>query len=157
MEATVTQAETDFASYAKLSESDQKALEQALASIPDDILSTGDRQWIESRIRNHLQKQGILDTGGGVLGMGEIPAVAFVGRALACLAANYSTLQGISNNQPADKVATSMARTVTGCVSGDADAIKADILRYRSQIGRALEALRLPALRAALLAGDSAG
>jgi hypothetical protein len=47
-----------------------------------------------------------------------------------------------------------MARTVAGCVSGDADAIKADILQYRSQIGRALDALRLPAMRAALLAGD---
>lgn len=150
-------AETDFASYARLSESEQEVLVQALASIPDDILSTGDRQWIESRIRNRLEKEGVLNTGSGVLGLGEIPAVAFVGRALACVAANYSTMQGISNNQPADKVAASMARAVTGCVSGDADAIKADILRYRSQLGRALEALRLPALRAALLAGDSSG
>lgn len=154
----MTQAtETDFAYYAKLSESEQEALEQALASIPDDILSTGDRQWIDSRIRNSLQRSGVLDTASmtGPFQIGEIPAVAFVSRALGCLASNYSTLQGISNNQPADKVAGSIARTVLGCVPGDADAIKADILQYRSQLGRSFDALRLPALRAALLAGPA--
>ncbi|MGH3914356.1 MAG: hypothetical protein ACRDTC_13270 [Pseudonocardiaceae bacterium] len=154
MEATVAQVtETDFASYARLSESEQEVLEQALASIPDDILSTGDRPAIESRIRNRLEREGILTTG-GPLQMGEIPAVAFVGRALACLAGSYVTLRGINNNQPADAVAGALARTLAGCVSGNVDAIKADILQYRSQVGRACEALGLPALRDSLLAGD---
>ena len=148
----MTQAKnTDFASYAQLSESEQKVLEQALSSIPDDILATGDRPSIESRIRNRLQREGLLDTE-GPLQTGETPAVAFVGRALACLASSYVALRGISNNQPADVVAESMARSVAGCVPGGADAIKADILQYRSQVGRACEALGLPALRDALLA-----
>lgn len=150
----MTQAtETDFASYARLSESDQEVLEQALASIPDDVLSTSDRPSIESRIRNRLQREGVLTTG-GPFQMGEIPPVAFVGRALSCLASSYVTLRGISNNQPADAVAGAIARTLVGCVSGTADEIKADILLYRSQVGRACAALGLPALRDALLAGD---
>lgn len=153
----MTQAtETDFASYARLSESEQKVLEQALASIPDDILSTGDRPSIESRIRNRLQKEGILQTG-GPLQMGEIPPVAFVGRALACLASSYVTLRGISNNQSAEAIAESIARTLVGCVSGDFEAIKADILQYRKQVGCALESLGLSALRDVLLASDQAG
>jgi hypothetical protein len=156
MEAKVTQAtETDFAFYAQLSESEQEVLEQALASIPDDILSTGERPAIESRIRNRLQKEGVLNPP-GPLQIGEVAAVAYVGRAVACLASSFVTLQGISNNQPADRVAESIARAVAGCVSGNADAIKADILQYRRQVGRALEALGLPSLRAALLAGGSA-
>jgi len=147
----VTQAtETDFAYYAQLSESEQEVLEQALASIPDDILSTGDRQSIESRIRNRLLKEGIL-AAPGPLQTTELPPAAFVGRALGCLAANYVTLRGISNNQPADAVAQAIARSVAGCVSGDTDTVKADIMKYRSQIGRALAALDLPALRDALL------
>lgn len=145
--------ETDFASYARLSESEQEVLEQALASIPDDVLSTSDRPAIESRIRNRLQKEGIL-AAEGPFQMGEIPPVALVGRALACLASSYVTLRGISNNQPADAVAGALARTLAGCVPGTADEIKADILLYRSQVGRACEALGLPALRDALLASD---
>jgi hypothetical protein len=143
---------TDFASYAHLSESEQEALEQALAALPDDILSTGDHQWIETRIRNRLQKEGVLDER-TLLQIGEIPAVAFVSRAIGCLASSYVTLRGINNNQPADAVAGSIARAVAGCVSGGTDAIKADILQYRSQVGGALQALGLPALRDALLAG----
>jgi hypothetical protein len=150
---------TDFASYAQLSEAEQEVLEQALASIPDDILSTGERPSIESRIRNRLQREGVLDpmATGGFLPAGEIPAVALAGRAVGCLAASYVTLRGISNNQPSDAVAGAIARTVAGCVSGTADEIKADILQYRNQVGRALEALGLPALRDALLADHSAG
>lgn len=152
VEATVTQAmKTDFAYYAQLSESEQEVLEQALASIPDDILSTGDRQSIESRIRNRLVKEGALAPP-GPLQATEIPPVAFVGRALGCLASNYVALRGISNNQSTDAVAQAIARIVAGCVSGDADAIKADVVQYRSQVGRALEALGIPALRDALLA-----
>lgn len=149
--------ETEFAYYAKLSAAEQEALEQALESIPDDILSTGERQWIDSRIGNSLKRSGVLDTAGmsGPLQFGDIPALVFVSRAAGCLAANYATLQGISNNQPPEKVAAAIARTVTGCVSGTADEIRADILQYRSQIGRAFDALRLPSLRAALLAGHS--
>ncbi|MGH3941437.1 MAG: hypothetical protein ACRDTG_22955 [Pseudonocardiaceae bacterium] len=89
--------------------------------------------------------------------MGEIPPVALVGRALTCLASSYVSLRGISNNQSADAVAGALARTLAGCVLGDVDAIKADILLYRSQVGRACEALGLPALRDALLASDRAG
>lgn len=152
MEATVTQAKsTDFASYAQLSESEQEVLEKALASIPDDILATSDRQSIESRIRNRLQREGVLDTS-GPFQSGELPAVAFVSRAVACLASSYVALRGISNNQPAAVVAASIARSLAGCVSGGADAITADILQYRNQVGGALEALGLPALRDALLA-----
>lgn len=149
--------ETDFASYAQLSESEQEALERALASIPEDILSIGDRPSIESRIRSRLQKEGVLNTGdvGGPLQVGEIPAVAFVGRAVGCLASNYVSLRGISHNKPADAVAESIARAVAECVSGGADAVKSDILKYRSQVASALKALGLPALGDALLAGDS--
>ncbi|MGH4012366.1 MAG: hypothetical protein ACRDSL_00185 [Pseudonocardiaceae bacterium] len=154
----MTQAqETDFASYAQLSASEQEALEQALASIPDDILSTGDRQSIESRIRRFLQQEGVLNTGdsGGPLGVAEIPAVAFVGRAVGCLASSYVTLRGISHNKPAYTVAESIARAVGECVQGGTDAVKADILKYRSQVASALTALGLPALGDALLAGHS--
>jgi hypothetical protein len=47
---------------ARLSESEREVLEQALASIPEEILSTGDRASIESRIRNCLQREGLLGT-----------------------------------------------------------------------------------------------
>jgi hypothetical protein len=155
MEATVTHAqETDFASFARLSESEQKVLEQTLSSIPDDILSTGDRPAIESRIRNRLQREGVLTE--APLGIGEIPAVAFVGRAVGCLAASYVTLRGISHNKPADAVADAIARAVAECVTGTVDAIKSDLLQYRIQVAGALTALDLPALGDALLAGDSA-
>lgn len=150
---------TDFASYAQLSESEQESLERALASIPDDILAMGERPPIESRIRRRLQEDGVLPTGdaGGPLQIGEIPAVAYVARAVGCLALNYVTLRGISNNKPSDAVAESIARAVAGCVPGSADAVKFDILQYRSQVAGALKALGLPALADVLLAGDSAG
>ena len=149
--------ETDFASYGQLPDSEQEVLEQALASIPDDILSTEDRAAIESRIRRRLQQDGVLDTGemGGPLGVLELPAVAFVGRAVGCLASNYVALRGINHNKPADAVAESIAWAVVECVSGDVDAIKSDILNYRSKVARALTALRLPGLGDALLSGDS--
>lgn len=148
---------TDFASYAQLSESEQEALERALASIPDDILSMGDRPSIESRIRSRLQREGLLNTGdvGGPLQVGKIPAVASVGRAVGCLASSYMSLRGISHNKPAEAVAESIARAVAECVTGGADAVKSDILKYRSQVASALTALGLPALGDALLAGDS--
>ncbi|MGH3780450.1 MAG: hypothetical protein ACRDRO_07425 [Pseudonocardiaceae bacterium] len=156
----MTQAQgTDFASYAKLSESELEALDRALASIPDDILSTGERPPIESRIRRRLQEDGVLKTGeaGGPLGVAEIPAVAFVGRAVGCLASNYSYLRGISQNKPPGEVAESIARAVADCVPGDIDAIKSDILKYRGQVARAFKALGLPALGDALCAVDSGG
>lgn len=153
MEATVTQAkETDFASYAQLSESEQEVLKQALESIPEDILAMSDRSSIDSRIRNRLQKEGVLDSG-GPMGLGEIPPVAYVGRAVGCLASSYVTLRGISNNKPADAIAESIARAVAGCVSGDSNEVKSDILKYRNQVASALQALGLPALADALLAG----
>lgn len=150
----MTQAqETDFASFARLSESEQKALEQALSAIPDDILSTGDRPAIESRIRNRLKREGVLTE--APLGMGEIPAVAFAGRAVGCLASSYVTLRGISHNKPAEAVAESIARAVADCVTGTAEAIKSDLLTYRVQVASALTALELPALGDALLADHS--
>ncbi|MGH3603474.1 MAG: hypothetical protein ACRDQI_05550, partial [Pseudonocardiaceae bacterium] len=92
----MTQAqETDFASYAQLSEPELEVLDRALTSIPEDILSTGDRPSIESRIRRRLQEEGFLKMGaaGGPLGVAEIPAIAFVGRAVGCLASNYVYLR----------------------------------------------------------------
>jgi hypothetical protein len=160
MEATVTQAQgSDFASYAQVSESELEVLDRALASIPDDILSTGDRPSVESRIRRRLQEEGFLKTGdvGGPLGVADVPAVAFVGRAVGCLASSYAYLRGISQNKPADEVAESIAKAVTECVPGGIDAIKSDILKYRSQVARALKALGLPALGDALCAVDSGG
>lgn len=150
---------TDFASYAQLSESEQEALEQALGSIPDDILSTGDRSAIESRLRRRLQESGALKMGdeGGPLGVAEIPAVAYVGRAVGCLASRYMSLRSISHNKPADEVAASIAQLVAGCVSGDADAIKSDLLTYRSQVAGALAAIGLPALGDALRVTESGG
>lgn len=150
---------TDFASYAQLSESEQEVLEQALGSIPDDILSTGDRSAIESRIRRRLQEEGVLEMGeaGGPLGIAEIPAAAFVGRALGCLASRYMNLRGISHNKPADEVADSIARALGDCVPGGTDAIKSDILQYRIQVAGALTALGLPALGDALRVVESGG
>jgi hypothetical protein len=156
----VTQAQkTDFASYAQLSESEQEILEKTLRLIPDEILSTGDHSAIESRIRRRLQEEGILKTGesGGPLGVAEIPAAAFVGRAVGCLASRYMTLRGISHNKPSDAVADSIARAVAGCVPGDIDAIKSDILEYRIQVAGALSALGLPALGDALCVVESGG
>lgn len=150
----VTQAkQTDFARYADLSQSEQKVLEEALASIPEDILSTGERPSIESRIRNRLQREGMLNTA-GPLGIGEIPAVAFVGRAVGCLAASYVALRSISHNKPASTVAESIARSLGDCVQGGTDSIKSDILRCRDQVAGALRALGLPALGDALLGDD---
>ncbi|MGA8520543.1 MAG: hypothetical protein WB735_20945 [Pseudonocardiaceae bacterium] len=156
----MTQAQgTDFASYAKLSEPELEALYRALASIPDDILSTGDRPPIESRIRRRLQEEGFLKMGeaGGPLGVAEIPPIAFVGRAVGCLASNYVYLRGISQNKPPNEVAESIARAVAECVPGDIDAIKSDIIEYRTQVARACKALGLPALGDALCAADSGG
>lgn len=150
---------TDFASYAQLSESEQEVLEQALRSIPDDILSTGDHSAIEARIRRRLQEAGVLKTGeaGGPLGIAEIPAVAFVGRAVGCLASRYMNLRGISQNKPADAVADSIARALGDCVPGGIDAVKSDILEYRVQVAGALTALGLPALGDALRVVESGG
>lgn len=156
----MTQAqETDFASYAQLSEPELEVLDRALASIPEDILSTGDRPSIESRIRRRLQEEGFLKMGaaGGPLGVAEIPPIAFVGRAVGCLASNYVYLRGISQNKPPDEVAESIARAVLECVPSDINAIKSDILKYRSQVARAFKALGLPALGDALCAADSGG
>jgi hypothetical protein len=156
----MTQAQgTDFASYAKLSEPELEALDRALASIPDDILSTGDRPPIESRIRRRLQEEGFLKMGeaGGPLGVAEIPPIAFVGRAVGCLASNYVYLRGISQNKPPNEVAESIARAVAECVPGDIHAIKSDIIEYRTQVARACKALGLPALGDALCAADSGG
>lgn len=160
MEETVTQAQkTDFASYAQLSESEQEALEQALRSIPDDILSTGEHSAIEARIRRRLQEAGVLKTGeaGGPLGIAEIPAVAFAGRAAACLASRYMNLRGISHNKPAHEVADSIARVVADCVPGGTDAIRSDILEYRTQVAGTLAAIGLPALGDALRVVESGG
>ena len=155
METTVTQAKhTDFARYAELSEAEQKALEEALASIPDDILSTGERPPIESRIRKRLEREGLL-TAAGPLGVGEIPPVAYVGRAVACLAVSYVPLRSIPHNKPASTVAESIAKVLGDCVRGDLDTIKSDILACREQVAGALRALGLPALGDALL-GDEA-
>ncbi|MGH3924070.1 MAG: hypothetical protein ACRDTT_14585 [Pseudonocardiaceae bacterium] len=156
----MTRAEqTDFASFAQISESEQEVLEQALGSIPDDILTTGDRSAIESRIRRRLQEEGVLKTGeaGGPLGVAEVPAVAFVGRAVGCLASRYANLRGISHNKPADEVADSIARALGDCVPGGTDAIKSDILKYRTQVAGALAALGLPALGDALRVVESGG
>lgn len=150
-------AQTDFAWYGQLSESEQEILNQALASIPDDILSTGERRAIDSRIRRRLEQEGLLQTGeaGGPLGVAQIPPVAYVGRAVACLAVSYVSLRGISHNKPAKAVAESIARAVGDCVSGDIDAVSSDILTYRSEVAKSLTALGLPALGDALIAKDA--
>lgn len=153
--AGVTQAKkTDFARYAELSQSEQKALEEALASIPDDILATGERSPIESRIRKRLEREGLLDTA-GPLGMGEIPAVAYVARAVGCLAVSYVQLRWIGHNKPASTVAKSIAKQLADCLHGDIDTIASDIMACREQVAGALSALGLPALGDALL-GDEA-
>jgi hypothetical protein len=155
METTVTQAQqTDFARYPELSNSEQKVLEEALASIPDEILSTGERAPIESRIRRRLEREGML-TAAGPLGTGEIPAVAYVARAVGCLAASYVPLRSISHNKPASTVAESIAKAMADCVHGDLDAVKADILAHRDQVAGALGALGLAALGDALLGDDA--
>jgi hypothetical protein len=155
METTVTQAKhTDFARYAELSEKEQKALEEALASLPDDLLAIGERPPIESRIRNRLEREGLLPTA-GPLGVGEIPAVAYVGRALTCLALSYVQLRSIPHNKPASTVAESIARTLGECVRGDIDTMKSDILACREQVAGALRALSLPALGDALMGDDA--
>jgi hypothetical protein len=153
--AGVTQAKkTDFARYAELSESEQKVLQEALASLPDDILATGERPPIESRIRKRLEREGLLDTA-GPLGMGEIPAVAYVARAVVCLAVSYVPLRWIAHNKPASTVAASIAKQLADCVRGDTDAIASDILACREQVAGALSALGLPALGDALLGDDA--
>jgi len=155
MEKTVTQAkQTDFARFAELSESEQKVLEQALSSIPDDTLSIGERPSIDARIRRALEREGML-TAAGPLGMGEIPAVAFVGRAVACLAVNYMALRGIGHNKPASAVAEAIAKALGDCVPGDPDAVQADIMTCRNQVAGALGALGLSALGDALLGDES--
>jgi hypothetical protein len=150
---------TDFGYYAQLSEPELEVLDRALASIPDDILSTGERPSIESRIRRRLQEDGFLQMGaaGGPLGVADIPPIAFVGRAVGCLASNYVYLRGISQNKPPGEVAESIARAVVECVPGSIDAIKSDILEYRTQVARAFKALGLPALGDALCAVDAGG
>lgn len=86
--------------------------------------------------------------------MGEIPAVAFVGRAVACLAASYVSLRSIGHNKPSSAVAEAIAKALGDCVQGDTDAVKSDILKCRDQVAGALRALGLPALGDALLGDD---
>lgn len=151
----MTQAkQTDFARFAQLSETEQKVIEEALASIPEDILSTGERPPIESRIRNRLQREGMLEAP-GPMGMGEIPPMAYVGRAAACLAANYVGLRCIPHNKPATTVAESIAKSLGDCVPGDVDVMTADIMQCREKVAGALGALGLASLGDALL-GDEA-
>ncbi|MGH3823922.1 MAG: hypothetical protein ACRDRA_13990 [Pseudonocardiaceae bacterium] len=150
----MTQAkQTDFARFAQLSEAEQKVIEEALASIPDDILSTGERPPIESRIRNRLQREGLLEAA-GPMGMGEIPPIAYVGRAAACLAASYVALRCIGHNKPASTVAESIAKALGDCVPGGVDAMKSDIMNCRDKVASALGALGLAALGDALLGDD---
>ncbi|MGH4025527.1 MAG: hypothetical protein ACRDRV_13215 [Pseudonocardiaceae bacterium] len=113
----------------------------------------GERPAIESRIRNSLKREGVLPD--APLDVGEIPAVAFAGRAAGCLAANSATLRGISHAKSAEAVAESIARVVKDCVKGPVEAIKADLLTYRVQVASALTAIELPALGDALLADHS--
>lgn len=151
----MTQAQgSDFAKFGELSEAELEAVEQALASIPDDLLSTGDRPAIESRIRRRLQESGVLGTEdtGGPLGVAEIPPVAFVGRAVGCLATHSSTLRAISHVKRSAAVAEAIAQTLGSCVRGGTEAVAADLLTYRKQVARALTAIELPALGDALLA-----
>jgi len=155
MEITVTQAKkTDFARYPELSDSERKVLEEALASIPDDILSTGERGPIESRVRKRMEREGML-TAERPLDVGEIPAVAYVARAVVCLAMSYVPLRSISHNKPASHVAESIARAMGDCVRGDLTAVKSDNLASREQVAGALGALGLAALGVALM-GDEA-
>ncbi|MGH3874856.1 MAG: hypothetical protein ACRDSR_25690 [Pseudonocardiaceae bacterium] len=83
--------------------------------------------------------------------------MAFVGRAVGCLAAKYVSLRGISHNKPADEVADSIARAIGDCVPGDTAAIRSDILEYRTQVAGALTALGLPSLGDALTVVESGG
>lgn len=150
----MTQAkQTDFGKFAQLSEAEQKVLEEALAALPDDILSTGERQPIESRIRRRLEREGMLDTA-GPMGMGTIPPVAYVGRAVGCLAANYLPLRCILHNKPASEIAESIAKIVGECTPGGVQAIKTDIMACREQVASALGAFGLSALGDALLGDD---
>lgn len=154
MEPTVTEAkQTDFARLGQLSEAELKVIEEALASIPDDILSTGERPPIESRIRNRLQREGLLEAP-GPMGVGEIPPIAYVGRAAACLAASYVALRGISHNKPASTIAEMIARTLGDCVPGGVDAMKSDIMNCRDRVASVLGAFGLSALGDALLGDD---
>jgi hypothetical protein len=154
MEPTVTAAkQTDFARLAELSEAEQKVIEEALASIPDDILSTGERPAIESRIRNRLEREGLLEAA-GPMGMGAIPPIAYVGRAAACLAASYVALRCISHNKPASTVAESIAKALGDCSPGGVDAMTADIMQCRDKVASVLGALGLSALGDALLGDD---
>jgi hypothetical protein len=139
--------------YAQLSESEQKVLEGALASIPEDVLSTGERSPIESRIRNRLQREGLLETE-GPMGMGTIPPVAYVGRAVGCLATNYLPLRCILHNKPASAIAESIAKVLGNCVPGGVEAIASDIMACREQVAGALRALGISALGDALLGDD---
>ncbi len=149
----MTQAkQTDFARFAQLSEAEQKVIEEILASIPEEILSTGERPPIESRIRNRLQREGMLEAA-GPMGMGTIPPIAYVGRAAGCLAASYVALRGISHNKPASSVAESIAKALGDCVPGGTEAVKSDIMLCREQVASAFRALGLPSLGDALL-GD---
>lgn len=148
--------QTDFARFGQLSDAELKVIEEALASIPEDILSTGERPPIESRIRNRLQREGLLEAA-SPMGMGEIPSIAYVGRAAACLAAAYVALRGIPHNKPASTVAESIAKAVGDCIPGGVDAMKSDIMACRDRVASALGALGLPALGDALLGDEAAG
>lgn len=153
----MTQAkQTDFARFAQLSEAELKVIEEILASIPEEILSTGERPPIESRIRNRLQREGMLEAA-DPLGMGTIPPVAYVGRAAGCLAASYVALRGISHNKPASSVAESIAKALGDCVPGGTDAVKSDIMLCREQVASAFRALGLPSLGDALLGDEDQG
>ncbi|HET9255396.1 MAG TPA: hypothetical protein VFO16_09370 [Pseudonocardiaceae bacterium] len=150
----MTQAkQTDFAKFALLSEAEQKVIEEALAALPDDILSTGERAPIESRIRRRLEREGLLETE-APMGMGAIPPVAYVGRAVGCLAANYLPLRCILHNKPASEIAESIAKIVAECVRSGTEAIKTDIMACREQVASALGAFGLTALGDALLGDD---
>ena len=87
--------------------------------------------------------------------MGEIPAVAYVARAVVCLAASYVPLRSISHNKPASTVAESIAKAMGDCIRGDTDTVKSDILACRNQVAGALGALGLAALGDALLGDDA--
>ena len=150
----MTQAkQTDFARFAQLSEAEQKVIEEALASLPEDILSTGERPPIESRIRKRLQREGLLEAD-GPMGMGTIPPIAYVGRAAGCLAANYLPLRCILHNKPASEIAESIAKVLGDCVPGGTEAVKSDIMACREQVASALGALGLSSLGDALLGDD---
>lgn len=137
-----------------------EALGEALESLSQEALESGDESLINATVREELMARGAaprspsttIDDGASTQ---AVPLAVLAARAAVCVGSSYVALRGISTDQPRDVVVTQIAVALGTCVTGGGAAVIRDaILRYPTQVATALRGVGLGGL-AAVLEGDT--